>query len=72
MMGFFATREWRTHHASSGTGRISLAVRARGDAASTADSKETEDTDTAHGCLGHRGCTSGSVTFCEDSHHDEG
>ena len=34
-------------------------------------SKETEDTDTAHGCLGHRGCTSGSVTFCEDSHHDE-
>ena len=34
-------------------------------------SKDTEPTDSAHGCVGYRGCTSGSVTFCEDSHHDE-
>ena len=33
-------------------------------------STETEETDAAHGCVGYRGCTSGSVTFCEDTHHD--
>lgn len=29
-----------------------------------------ETTDPALGCVGHRGCAGGSVTFCEDTHHD--
>lgn len=30
----------------------------------------TQETDAAHGCTAYRGCAHGSVTFCEDTHHD--